>query len=365
MLPALALWVLAGAPDAGAAWKVTYETSLGIDHGNGRIVGTEEFTRVLTPDGLEEQASRTTTASDPKLPPRVTKEPPRRAPISKAAAEGITALLPPLAGLAGTYSFSSSVDDEGWDSKSLTVEAGGRVLRFSLVQGTQAKPMPKPVSRLLGWAVAPEEKAACPARMAWVKGGTFTLETRAVTVADFCLDFTEVTVEAYGKHGLGHSTEHSEEQDHGEEPVCNWGHRDRLRHPINCVDWNEARAYCQQEGKRLPADAEWEWAARGGAKGWTYPWGNTEPGARACWKGEGKRTGTCPVATHPTGVSPEGVEDLAGNVAEWTVGEDGAEYQPLRGGSWFFASPAILTATFSGSDPVSNRRSFTGFRCAR
>src|SRR5262249_12710325 len=120
-------------------------------------------------------------------------------------------------------------------------------------------------------------------------------------------------------------------------PYCN--RADRGDHPVNCVDWNQAATYCRSSGRRLPTEAEWEYAARG-SDGRLYPWGNEPPDARrlnACGRecvAFGKRLGreframydgddgwetTSPVGSFPAGASPFGALDMAGNVWEWTA----------------------------------------------
>jgi len=66
---------------------------------------------------------------------------------------------------------------------------------------------------------------------------------------------------------------------YGDHAGCNWRRADRRNHPVNCVDWAQSKAYCERQGKRLPTEDEWEWAARGGVNGWNYPWGNGKAGA--------------------------------------------------------------------------------------
>jgi sulfatase modifying factor 1 len=102
---------------------------------------------------------------------------------------------------------------------------------------------------------------------------------------------------------------------------------ERLRHPVVHVSWNDAQAYCRWASTRLPSEAEWECAARGGLEQTLYPWGDelTPDGAHRCniWQGsfpdfnsmDDGYIGTAPVdAYHPNGF---GLYNMAGNVWEW------------------------------------------------
>ncbi len=213
---------------------------------------------------------------------------------------------------------------------------------------------------------------ACPVGMASLPGGSFTMGTKeSVSVNAFCLDLTEVTVDAYtacvrsGKCSadVGRQFYEGQKQDKG---ACNWGRPGRGNHPINCVDWDQSTTYCQAQGKRLATEREWEWAARGGARGSVYPWGSEAPGRLSCWAGDSKRTGTCAVGTFPQGDAPGGIHDLAGGVTEWTSSDVRAGARVLRGGSWGHDHPTSLRADLrSPGTAPENREDSLGFRCAR
>ncbi len=152
--------------------------------------------------------------------------------------------------------------------------------------------------------------------------------------------------------------------------------------PMYKVTWYGAKSFCEASGGRLPTEAEWEYAARGG-DGRIYPWGND-------WDPLSART-SIPVTTevgplvinsYPSGLSPFGLYDMAGNVAEWvndwydpafystpdatipnptgpTVGTD----KVIRGGSWD-AKPFFARSVHRQSLPPVETGSWVGFRCA-
>lgn len=114
--------------------------------------------------------------------------------------------------------------------------------------------------------------------------------------------------------------------------------------PVVRVTFDEAQAHCHWGGKRLPTEEEWEKAARG-TDGRIYPWGNTFEANRG--NVGGSHSERMPVGSFPEGASPYGVEDLIGNVWEWTDSwyrpYSGNDYQSpnfdrevrvLRGNSW-------------------------------
>jgi formylglycine-generating enzyme required for sulfatase activity len=245
---------------------------------------------------------------------------------------------------------------------------------------------------------APPPEAGSPGGMARLPGGRFRAgeptgpRSDLVTyhrVRPFLLDATEVTVAEYtacvraGRCRPASGTVHWEALREADREVwsafCNRDREDRAGHPVNCVDWDDARAYCGFAGKRLPSEEEWEWTARGGERGSTYPWGDEAPGSRACWaRGSdagGDRSGTCPAGAHPEGDAPSGVKDLAGNVWEWTSsatvygadsrGRGGTPVKVARGGGWADSEPARLSAAIRFSDLPTRRSADLGFRCAR
>ena len=216
------------------------------------------------------------------------------------------------------------------------------------------------------WPDAPQ----CPTGMLPVPPGTFTMgdarntsKAGQVTVAGFCMDTTEVTTAAYAACVKSGKCTAASAGD-----PCNAGVAGRGNHPINCVDSYDARNYCFAQGRWLPTEEEWEYAARG-TDGRIYPWGNAEPASQLCWNGEGNSLGkhnqhsTCAVASFPAGNSPFGLSDMSGNVWEHTSSAGNGDWV-YRGGGWVDDDPRNVPSAFRDGRYPSIAGSLLGFRCA-
>ncbi|MBD3421527.1 MAG: SUMF1/EgtB/PvdO family nonheme iron enzyme [Chitinivibrionales bacterium] len=146
--------------------------------------------------------------------------------------------------------------------------------------------------------------------------------------------------------------------------------------PVVCVTWQQARRYCRFQGKKLPTEAQWEYAACGG-KTATYAWGTTLPTKRKCaYAGEHKPK---PCGSYPPG--PAGLYDMTGNVWEWTndryqqdfyvqsqstdpPGPVAGRYRVIRGGGWY-SDPAQLRIQNRHWFSPTHAEASIGFRCVR
>lgn len=228
--------------------------------------------------------------------------------------------------------------------------------------------------------------ATCPAGMSAIPAGTFTMGSisgpanerpaHSVNVAAFCLDTTEVTVAAYRACvATGRCSSPAPERwigpgswEGAPSPGCTWGAAGHDDHPLNCASFTFAETYCGAMGKRLPTEAEWEYAARG-TDGRAFPWGEGDREAGLC--AGGPRSATCPAGSSAADLSPFGVRDLGASLREWTaspfVSYDGCDATPgvaVRGGSWAARDHGELRAARRSAMPSSARGSDLGFRCA-
>ena len=191
-----------------------------------------------------------------------------------------------------------------------------------------------------------------------------------VYVDSFYIDITEVTVAAYRTYAKAAGVAMAEA------PQGGWNEK----HPISNVSWSDARDYCAKAGKRLPTEAEWEKAARG-TDGRLFPWEKGKADGRTNQLGaeDGFAT-TAPVGSYPSGQSPYGVMDMAGNVWEWCSDwYDGKYYRKsppknpqgpekgtaraYRGGAWN-NTPYVLQSAGRGQALPDKKDTSIGFRCA-
>lgn len=215
-----------------------------------------------------------------------------------------------------------------------------------LVRGSNAQP-----PALTSKSASPVEKAG----LTWVRSEPAEIDfTKSeITVAQY-----RACVEA-GKCTEPESKSYSE--------YCNWGHSGRDNHPINCVDWNQATAFCTWAGGRLPTEQEWE--AEASNKGTRrYPWGDQDvtcdyavmkKGVNGCGSNS-----TWPVCSKTPGNSVSGLCDMSGNLWEWTSSSEGNS-RVVRGGSWGYDVHDCFRASGREWKGAAGRYYDYGFRCCR
>jgi formylglycine-generating enzyme required for sulfatase activity len=178
-----------------------------------------------------------------------------------------------------------------------------------------------------------------------------------VDLPAFSIDRTEVTQAAYQR---------CIEADVCTPPAGGFEPTDACTNPVANVSWEQAGKYCAWLDQRLPSESEWEKAARGTDER-MFPWGNEAPTCEfANFAGCGLRESQ-PVASHPTGASPYGVLDMAGNVREWVFDrEESRSRQPKRGirGGMFTDQGMNLRGARRQWGDVSVSDLGIGFRCA-
>ena len=220
--------------------------------------------------------------------------------------------------------------------------------------------------------------------------------THIVNLDEFYIDKYEVTNIRYARCvGVGVCDPPSSPPSLMHE--SHYGNTEFDNYPVIVWSWYDALRYCEWRGDRLPTEAEWEKAARG-TDGRQYPWGDTFDGSRVNFcdnncdsqlrdtQSDDGYADTAPVESYQNGISPYGVYNMAGNVAEWVFdwydekyyadspttnpqGPSSGEYRVVRGGSWASYDSEVQTTYRSWDtywdEPTRTVIGVGGFRCAR
>ncbi|MGH9935145.1 MAG: SUMF1/EgtB/PvdO family nonheme iron enzyme [Blastocatellia bacterium] len=245
----------------------------------------------------------------------------------------------------------------------------------ALLGATPPAPETTPSSKQSGAPAPP----ATPDGMVFVPGGTFKMgrdggdefesPAHTVNLKPFFIDRREVTNEEYQRFVSATRYRAPAHWAGGKIPGG------QAKFPVVNVSWDDANAYARWANKRLPTEAEWEFAARG-TDGRVYPWGSR-------WNpnyanvGRGKKGSLVETGRYAPGASPFGALDMCGNAWEWTSSDfkdypgkktasslASAGLKVIRGGAYDVAPPSA-TSTYRGAIPPDRVPDKTGFRCAR
>ena len=274
----------------------------------------------------------------------------------------------------------------------VTWEGGNRTFTFTVENQVAESTVP------VGMALIPQGEF----QLGSINGEAGTVEQPGHTVFldAFYIDKYEVTNIEYKKFVDANPNWQKDNIDskfHDGNYLVNWSENtypsEKADHPVIYVSWYAASAYATWIGKRLPTEAEWEKAARGGVKGQKYPWGNSIDDSNTNYSlNVGLGGSTTPVGDYPA----NGYElyDIVGNVLEWCLDKYDKDYytdpppsnpivgadsvseiadsfmdittsRAIRGGSWVESGQPRLWITYRrGNEPARTSR-LIGFRCAK
>ncbi len=260
----------------------------------------------------------------------------------------------------------------------------------------QEKPIPEPPQKITG---------ADGGQMVLIIAGEFQMGSNdgvrsekpvhTVHLDAFYIDKYEVTNAQYRRfvRATGHKEPEGNVYEAGKRrrSFKPWAdkHFNRDNQPVVCVNWGDAKNYCKWAGKRLPTEAEWEKAARGGLVDKRYPWGDKRPDGMRCNFADASNNLEENISDGYKYVAPVGsfapngygLYEMAGNVSEWCAdwfdpgyytfsprrnptGSDSGQERILRGGSWLFDYYSLGVARRGVANPLS-ASTFTGFRCVQ
>jgi eukaryotic-like serine/threonine-protein kinase len=266
---------------------------------------------------------------------------------------------------------------------------------------------------------------SCPSGMVLIPAGQFFMGSELkdapanqkpshnVSLGAFCIDLYEVTAKQYREcSDVGKCRRATPEVDWPSitaadkktySALCTIADPQKAEHPINCLNWDMASTYCKSNDKRLPTEAEWEYATRG-PDGRVYPWGDDPPTAQhlngcgteclawarqnkvapqfpgALYEADDGFPTTAPVGQFPAGRSRFGPYDVVGNVWEWVAdwqadyregdqkdptGPASGEKRVIRGGAWNGSFPEWLHPSFRYAQDPKAQSHGVGFRCSK